>query len=134
MGGLPDAFGRGNFSTGGTQDEDVTTTATNAELFLRAAPSSTSALSYALSLGAGYRGNSLHTVTTLADKAAGPAGTASQGWDGDGHTTFLLGAVDASLADYATATLSARTEPPSLFQGSSSPQLYPAAHVSWTRA
>jgi TonB-dependent SusC/RagA subfamily outer membrane receptor len=130
MGGFPDYFGRGNFSTGGTQDEDVTTTATNAELFLRAAPASTSTLSYALSVGAGYRSNSLNTVTTVVDRAAVPGGTGSQSWDGDGHATFLLGAVDASLADYATATLSARSESSSLLQGSSSSQLYPAALVS----
>jgi TonB-dependent SusC/RagA subfamily outer membrane receptor len=130
MGGFPDYFGRGDFSTGGSQAEDVTTTQTNAELFLRAAPRSASALSFALTAGGGYYGNSLHTVTTLVDQAAGPNGTVSQSWDGDGHTSFLLGAVDAFLDDYASLTLSARNESSSLLQGSSRSQLYPAVLAS----
>ncbi|MDQ6633384.1 MAG: TonB-dependent receptor, partial [Gemmatimonadota bacterium] len=130
MGGFPDYFGRGDFSAGGTQDEDVTATATNAELFVRAAPQSTSAVSYGVTVGGGYHSHSLRTVTSVTDRGAAGTGTASQPWDGDGHTTFLLGAVDASLADYATATLSARTESSSLLQGSSRSELYPAALVS----
>ena len=95
-----------------------------------AQPQSTTAVSYGVTLGGGYHGNSLHTVTSVNDRGVAGTGTASLPWDGDGHTTFLLGAVDASVADYATATLSARTESSSLLQGSSSSQLYPAALVS----
>ncbi|MFL5607827.1 MAG: TonB-dependent receptor plug domain-containing protein, partial [Gemmatimonadaceae bacterium] len=130
MGGFPEYFGRGSFAAGGTQDEDVTTSASNVELYLRAAPRSTSDFSYDLRLGGGYHGTSLRTVTNVNDRTVGGAGTAAQTWDGDGHATFLLGAVDASLADYATATLSARSESSTLLQGSSSSQLYPAALVS----
>jgi hypothetical protein len=129
MGGFPDSFGRGSFAAGGTQDEDVTATASNAEVFLRAAPQGTPDFAYGVTLGGGYHGNSLRTVASVNDRTVGGT-TASQTWDGDGHTTFLLGAVDASLADYATATLSARSESSSLLQGSSSSQLYPAALVS----
>jgi TonB-dependent SusC/RagA subfamily outer membrane receptor len=130
MGGFPDYFGRGDFSAGGTQDEDVTATATNAELFLRAAPRSTSALSYALTLGGGYHGSSLRTVTSVTDRTVAGTGSASQSWDGDGHTAFLLGSVDASLADYAALTLAARNESSALLQGNSVSQLYPAVLAS----
>jgi TonB-dependent SusC/RagA subfamily outer membrane receptor len=130
MGGFPDYFGRGDFSAGGAQDEDVTATATNAELFLRAAPRSASAFSYALTLGGGYHGNSLHTVTSVSDRTAVGTGSASQSWDGDGHTAFLLGAMDASLEDYASLMLAARNESSTLLQGSSASELYPAVLAS----
>jgi hypothetical protein len=125
MGGFPYFAGRGDFSTGGREDDEITATQTNVELWLRGTRSS----ALAFTLGAGRRANDLHTVASGTDRLSNPTPLAPQDLQVDGHTLFVGGGVDATLLDYLTLALSARQESSSLLSGSAS-QLYPAVLAS----
>lgn len=133
MGGFPDFAGRGSFSTGGFQDEDITATRTNADLLLRIAPQSVGAASLSATLGAGRRSSSLNTSQTASDKPADPAARISRDWSGDSHTIHVLGGVEAALEDYATLAVAARQESSSLLGGSKS-TLYPSVFATFDLA
>jgi hypothetical protein len=133
MGGFPDFAGRGDFSTGGFQDENITATRTNADLLLRIAPQSVGAASLAATVGAGRRSSSLSTDDAASDKPADPNARISRNWSGDSHTIHVLGGVEASLHDYATLALAARQESSSLLGGSKS-QLYPSVFATFDLA
>ena len=129
MGGFPYFAGRGDFSTGGREDDEITATQTNVEAWLRGAPSSMAASGLAFTLGAGRRGNDLHTTASGTDRVSNPTPPAAQSTDLASHTTFVAGGVDATLLDYVTLALSARQESSSLFDASAS-QLYPSVLAS----
>jgi hypothetical protein len=129
MGGFPDFAGRGDFSSGGFQDEDITATRTNADLLLRIAPQTVGEASFAATIGAGRRSSSLSTNATASDNPANAAARISSDWSGDSHTIHVLGGVEAALRDYATLAVAARQESSSLLGGSTS-QLYPSVFAT----
>jgi hypothetical protein len=129
MGGFPYFAGRGDFSTGGREDDEITATQSNVELWLRGTPRGSGSSALAFTLGAGRRGNDLRTTASGTDRlpnATPPAPLESQV---DAHTNFIVGGVDATLLDYATLALSARQESASLLTASAS-QLYPSVLAS----
>ena len=129
MGGFPYFAGRGDFSTGGQEDDEITATQTNVELWLRGTPRGTERSALAFTLGAGRRGNDLRATASGTDRVSNATPPATQESQVGAHTTFVVGGVDATLLDYATLALSARQESSSLLTGSAS-QLYPSVLAS----
>jgi hypothetical protein len=129
MGGFPDFAGRGDFSTGGFQNEDITSTRTNADLLLRIAPQTVGDASLAATIGVGRRSSSLTTNAAASDRPADPTASVSSDWSGDSHTIHVLGGIEAALHDYATLAIAARQESSSLLGGSSS-QFYPSVFAT----
>lgn len=129
MGGFPYFAGRGDFSTGGYEDDAITATQTNLELWLRGTPRAAGSSGLAFTLGAGRRGNDLSTTASGTDRIPNPTPPAAQESKLGAHTTFVAGGVDATLLDYATLALSARQESSTLLTSSAS-QLYPSVLAS----
>ena len=129
MGGFPYFAGRGDFSTSGREDDEITATQTNVELWLRGTPSGTAGSGLAFTLGAGRRGNDLNTSASGTDRVPNPTPPAAQRSDLASHTTFVVGGLDATVLDYVDLALSARQESSSLLTGSAS-QLYPSVVAS----
>lgn len=128
MGGFPYFAGRGDFSTSGREDDEITASQTNVELWLRGTPSGTGS-GLAFTLGAGRRGNDLNTTASGSDRVPNPTPPTPERSDLASHTTFVVGGVDATLLDYVSLALSARQESSSLLDGSAS-QLYPSVLAS----
>jgi hypothetical protein len=129
MGGFPYFAGRGDFSTGGREDDEITATQTNVELWLRGTPAGTGTSAFAFTLGAGRRGNDLNTAASGTDRVPNTTPPAAQSSQVDAHTTFVVGGMDATLLDYVTLALSARQESSSLLSGSAS-RVYPSVLAS----
>ena len=129
MGGFPYFAGRGDFSTSGREDDEITATQTNVELWLRGTPSGTGASALAFTLGAGRRGNDLNTSASGTDRVPNATPPAAQASQVGAHTTFVVGGVDATVLDYATLAVAARQESSSLLTGSAS-RLYPSVLAS----
>jgi hypothetical protein len=129
MGGFPYFAGTGDFSTSGQQDDQITSSQTSGELWLRAAPASTSTTRLAFSLGAGRRSNDLHTIAQGSDRLSNPTPLPPQDWHADGATTFLAGEAEATVLDHATLAVGMRRESSSLLSASAS-QLYPSVLAS----
>ena len=135
MGGFPYYAGRGDFSTGGLERDDISATQTNIEALLRATPAASGSGAFAFTLGAGRRSNSLQVKSTGSDKLPDAGTTAPQDLNGDSRTLFVTGGVQGTLRDYATLDVSARHESSSLGSASGA-ELYPAvlASIDLTRA
>ena len=134
MGGFPFYAGRGNFSTGGFQDEEIDVTRSNAELSLRATPSSTSSgTRFAFSAGAGRHASALDGTVTASDAAT--ATPTTRGQQSETRSNVLRGGVEVMVRDVASLGLSARRESATLFANSTS-EVYPAllASVDLARA
>jgi hypothetical protein len=129
MGGFPYFAGTGDFSTSGQQDDRITSSQTSGELWLRAAPASTSTTRLSFSLGAGRRSSDLHTIAQGSDRLSNPTPLPPQDWRADGATTFLAGEAEATLLDHATLAVGVRRESSSLLSASAS-QLYPSVLAS----
>ncbi len=127
MGGYPYYLGRGDFSTGGFQSDDITWSRTNVELLLREAPSSTGAVSYVFTGGLALRSDDLNTSVQGSDKLGSGATVAPMTWAGSSNTKSLFGGVEAQLHDYASLIVSARTESSTLLSQASNTTVYPAA-------
>ena len=136
MGGFPYYRGRGDFSTGGFQNDDISASHVNADVVLRAAPRTTGATSYVFTLGAGRRSDNLDMTTLGTDRLVDSTTPATAAWKGTSNTNALFGGVEASLRDFISVSAAARTESASLLSGSSATTLYPAilASVDLTRA
>ncbi|HEX9484177.1 MAG TPA: TonB-dependent receptor plug domain-containing protein [Gemmatimonadaceae bacterium] len=126
MGGFPYYAGRGDFSTGGFQNDDITRSASNAEVLFRAAPPSGSAIAVALSAGAGLRSNDLQMIVRGADRLVDTTTPAPVSWSANGNANYLFGGFEASVRDAASLTVGARQEASSVAGSASNSQLYPA--------
>jgi hypothetical protein len=129
MGGFPYSGGRGDFSSGGFQTEEITATRTNADVSLRAIAHESNAGALAFTLGAGRHGEELRSSVTAADKLPARTPATPDDWQADGHTNVLFGAVDATLSDVASFSVSTRRESSALLAAGAA-QLYPAVLVS----
>ncbi|MEO8623316.1 MAG: hypothetical protein ABI625_19725 [bacterium] len=127
MGGFPYLAGRGDFSTGGFQSDDITSNQTDAEVMLRAAPRSTGSVALAYTVGAGRRSDDITTDVRAADKLADVATPQQVQWNGSSSTNTIFGSAEARVRDFISAGVSARMESSSLQSGSSASTIYPAA-------
>jgi hypothetical protein len=126
MGGFPYYLGRGDFSTGGFQNDDITASHMNADVFLRAAPRPTGSTAYVFTVGAGRRADGIESTTLGADKLVDTTTRLPLGFNGTSSTNVLFGGVEASVRDFISLSASARAESSSLLSGSSSSTIYPA--------
>jgi TonB-dependent SusC/RagA subfamily outer membrane receptor len=126
MGGFPYYLGRGDFSTGGFESDDITSTQTNANLVFRAAPRPTGATSFVFTAGADIRGDELQTSARGADHVSDTTTIVPMDWRGTSSTKSVFGGVEAMLHDYASLNVTARTESASQLSGASSSTFYPA--------
>ncbi|MEP6618268.1 MAG: TonB-dependent receptor plug domain-containing protein [bacterium] len=126
MGGYPYYLGRGDFSTGGFQSDDISFSKTNAEVILRGAPATTGAVAYVFTGGASFRSDDMNTSVQGADKLSTGTAIVPLTWAGSGNTKALFGGIEAQLHDYASLNVTARSESSTLLSQSSSTTLYPA--------
>jgi hypothetical protein len=126
MGGFPYYLGRGDFSTGGFQNDDITASHTNADVFLRAAPRATGSAAYVFTIGVGRRSDGLESTTLGADKLIDTTTRLPLVFNGTSSTNVLFGGVEASVRDFISLSASARGESSSLLSGSSASTVYPA--------
>lgn len=126
MGGYPYYLGRGDFSTGGYQSDDISLTRTNIELMLRGSPVSTGSVAYVFTGGVGLRANDLTTTVLGSDKVASTSAILPVTWSGTSKTSAAFGGIDAQLHDYASLGVTARLESSALASQSSSTTVYPA--------
>ncbi|MEP7000131.1 MAG: hypothetical protein ABI969_06615, partial [bacterium] len=127
MGGFPFSAGRGDFSTGGFQSDDITSNQTDAEVMLRAAPRSTGSVALAYTVGAGRRSDDITADVRAADKLADVATPQRLPWAGSSSTNTIFGSAEARVRDFISAGVSARVESSSLQSSSSASTIYPAA-------
>lgn len=126
MGGFPYYAGRGDFSTGGFQTDDISATQTTMDVTLRAAPRVSGPTAFALTAGAGRRSDGLQVTTRGTDTLADTARAAPLNFTGGAATNFVIGGAEALLRDYASLGVSVRAEVSSLQSGSSNTEIYPA--------
>lgn len=136
MGGFPYFAGRGDFSAGGFQTDDITATQTGGEVMLRAAPRSSGPLALAFSVGAGRDNDDIQTTVRGADKLIDTTTPPQIQWRGSSSTNVLFGGAEATWRDFASLGVSARSESSSLLSSASVATLYPAvvASVDFARA
>lgn len=126
MGGFPYYLGRGDFSTGGFQTDDISWSQTNAELLLRGAPSTTGPVAYAFTGGVALRSNELNTSVQGSDNVSNSAAIVPVTWSGSSNTKTLFGGFEAQVNDFASVNVTARSETSTLMSLASSSTLYPA--------
>jgi hypothetical protein len=126
MGGFPYYLGRGDFSTGGFQNDDISASHVNADVFLRAAPRATGSTAYVFTIGAGRRSDGLESTILGADKLSDTTTRLPLTFNGSSSTNLLFGGIEASVRDYISLSASARAESSTLLSGSSSSTVYPA--------
>ncbi|MDB4890436.1 MAG: TonB-dependent outer membrane protein SusC/RagA [Gemmatimonadetes bacterium] len=125
MGGFPYYLGRGDFSTGGFQNDDIRSSHTNGELFLRMAPRATGSTAYAFTVGLGRRADDLSSTILGADKLVDTTTRLPLKFDGSSATNVLFGGIEASVRDFISLSASARGESSQIF-GFTSSTVYPA--------
>lgn len=128
MGGFPYYLGRGDFSTGGYQNDDITSALTNVDVTLRATPMSVAGL--ALSLGAGRRSDDLEILTRGADKLIDTTTAPLVTWNRSTSTTAVFGGVDATVRQFISLSATARVESSSGAGNETSSKVYPAVLAS----
>ena len=121
LGGFPWYLGRGSFTNGGFQSDDITATQSDVEGSLRFSPRG----EFAFTLGAGWRGNALSLTSSGTDTTPAPAAIVPQLTDAESHALFVQGGVQASLGDWITLDANARHESSSL-AGATASEFYPA--------
>ena len=126
MGGYPYYLGRGDFSSGGFENDAITRTQTNADVILRAAPVSTSDVSFAFTAGAGRRTDNIDFGVTATDKLVSSATPPAVDWTGSTSATYLFGGLETFVRDAASLTVGARQESSSPTGLTSASTLYPA--------
>lgn len=130
MGGFPYYAGRGDFSTGGFEVDDVTNNLLNADLVLRAAPVAVGGASVVFSGGVARRANALDMVSRGADKLIDTTTTAPLSWSRSTSTNAAFGGFEASMSNRVSVSASARQESASLSTGGSASTFYPAVMAS----
>ena len=126
MGGYPYYAGRGDFATGGFQNDDISTAQTSGDVFLRATPKASGSTAYAFTVGAGRRSDDLTMTVLGADKLVDTTVPVPVSFKANSSTNALYGGVEASVRDYISLSASARAESASLLSGSGSTTVYPA--------
>jgi hypothetical protein len=130
MGGFPYYAGRGDFSTGGFEVDDVTNNGLNGELVLRTTPVAMGGGSVVFSGGVGRRSNSLDIVSRGADKLVDTTTSAPVSWSRSTSTNAIFGGLDASLSNRTSVSATLRQESASIGSGSSGSTFYPAVLAS----
>ena len=130
MGGFPFVAGRGDFSTGGFQIDDITSAQSGGDVMLRAAPRSSGPLAVALTIGAGRRTDDIRTTVRGADKLIDTTTPPELRSSASSSTSALFGGAEARLLDVVSLGVSARSESSSLLSGASVSTLYPAIVAS----
>ncbi len=130
MGGFPYYLGRGDFSTGGFQNDDISSSHLNADVFLRAAPVPSGATAYVFTVGAGRRSDDITSTTLGADKLVDTSTRLPLNFRGTSGTNVLFGGVEATVRDFISLSASARAESSTLLSGSSASTIYPAVLAS----
>ncbi len=128
MGGFPYYLGRGDFSTGGYQNDDITSALTNVDVTLRATPASAAGLVF--SVGAGRRSDDLEILSRGADKLIDTTTAPLVTWDRSTSTNVLFGGVDATVQQFIALSATARVESSSGAGGERSANVYPAVLAS----
>lgn len=131
MGGFPYYAGRGDFSTGGFEIDDLTSNQSNVELSLRGAPMAMGSGSVVLSGGVARRANALEIMSRGADKLIDTTTTAPLNWDRSTSTNAVFAGLDASLTRRLFLSASARQESASAGSGGSASTFYPAVLASF---
>ncbi|MEO7455449.1 MAG: TonB-dependent receptor plug domain-containing protein [Gemmatimonadaceae bacterium] len=126
MGGFPWYAGRGDFSSGGFQNDDIGITRTTAEVSVRAAPRATTATAYALNAGVGHRADDLSSTISASDKLAGTSTPSVASLVGSSTTNYVFGGIEATFDRYLSIAATARSESSQLLSASSSTTLYPS--------
>jgi len=130
QGGFPYYLGRGDFSTGGFQNDDISISHVNADVFLRAAPKPTGTMAYAFTVGVGRRSDGLDMTTTGADRIADTTTRLPLVFNGTSSTNAVFGGVEATVRDFISLSASVRGESSSLLTSGSSTAVYPAVLAS----
>ena len=130
MGGFPWFGGRGDFSTGGFQTDDIASTQSGADVMFRAVPQLSSALTLAFSAGAGRRSDDLQVKLRGAERLIDTTTPPQVQWKASTSTNVLFGGVEAQLAHGASLGVTVRSETSSLLSGASVSTLYPAVVAS----
>ena len=130
MGGFPYFAGRGDFSTGGFQTDDIIATQTGGEVMLLAAPRWGGPLALTFSAGAGRHSDDIQTTVRGADKLIDTTTPPQIQWAGSASTNVLFGGAEATWRDFASLGVSARSESSSLLSSASVATLYPAVVAS----
>ena len=126
MGGFPYFAGRGNFSTGGFQVDDITSSGSDAEVLLRAAPRSSGLLALTFTLGAGRHSDDIQWNVRGADRLIDTTTPPQVRWNGSSSTNTVFGGAEARVGQALTLGVSARSESSVLGSGASVSTLYPA--------
>jgi hypothetical protein len=138
IGGYPYYAGRGDFSGGGRERQDIDVRENTAEVYFDLRPTArtststgkTSDLNVALSGGVGRRGNSLHLNATATDRSRDSATTPTPlRLAFDSRTNFLYGSADMGFREVAAASVVVRQETSSVFGGDDS-EIYPSVNGS----
>jgi hypothetical protein len=130
MGGFPYFAGRGDFSTGGFQTDDITANQTDGEVMLRAAPRTSGPLAMAFTVGAGRRSDDIQTNVRGADKLIDTTTPPQIQWNGSSNTNILFGGVEGRLRDVVSLGVFARSESSSLLSAPSVSTIYPSVVAS----
>ncbi len=139
IGGYPDYAGRGGFSAGGRQKQDIDVTETNADVLFDVRPlgwtssadGKPASVRMTVSLGAGRRGNSAHVDASATDRNGDSTTTPTpQRLALESHTNSLLGNAAFDIGDYAALSVGARQEQSSVFGAGSDSRLYPSASAN----
>jgi TonB-dependent SusC/RagA subfamily outer membrane receptor len=126
MGGYPYYAGRGDFSSGGFEQDDISNSQTSGEVMLRAAPKSSGPLSMAFTGGVGRRSDDLNTTFLGADQLVGVTTPQPVVSSLSSATNSVFGGVESHIRDYTTLIAGARAEFSSFAGGTSSSTLYPS--------
>ena len=136
MGGFPYFAGRGDFSTGGFQGDEISSSQTDGELLFRATPGSRGPVALAFTGGVGRRTDDIGTNVRGADKLVDTTTPPQLRSNGSSSTSILFGGAEARVRDFAALAVSARSESSSLSSVPSVSTLYPSvvATVDLARA
>ncbi|MDB4916694.1 MAG: TonB-dependent outer membrane protein SusC/RagA [Gemmatimonadetes bacterium] len=130
MGGFPYYAGRGDFSSGGFEQDDISSSQTTVDLTLRAAPASTGPLSTVFSGGVGRRSDALDITYLGADKLVDTTTPQPVLSTASSATNVVFGGFESRIRDYTTLNVGARAEFATLPSGNSTSTLYPSVHGS----
>jgi hypothetical protein len=138
IGGYPYYAGRGDFSGGGRQRQEIEVRENTGDLTIRTRPvelfsssaDKSSSARVAFSAGAGRRGNSLHLDGSATDRSRDSTTTPTpQRLAVESHTNTFFGGLDFDVADYLAGSLALHHEQSSVFGAGAGSHLYPSATV-----
>ncbi|MES2177430.1 MAG: TonB-dependent receptor plug domain-containing protein [Gemmatimonadota bacterium] len=120
MGGFPYFKGRGDFSTGGSQNTNIRRAALNYDAMLQTTSARRGELAVSASAGLGHRNESLDLYIQATDRLVAAEALPSASWNGSSSSDLAFGGIDATFRERAALSAGVRYE-------SAAPS--PAAHV-----